>query len=65
MRPAYSRSLTTVPLRRSSPLEGAVRFEDAEALGPWRVAQHAHWHAPWAGETVALSALPSGSSLPS
>jgi hypothetical protein len=36
-----------------------------EAPGPWRVAQHAHWHAPWAGETVALSALPSGSSLPS
>jgi hypothetical protein len=30
MRPAYSRSLTTAPLRRSSPLEGAVRFEDAE-----------------------------------
>ena len=64
MRPGYSRSLTMVPLRRSSLLEAS------SSKTPKRQARGVLTGMPmsmllWAEETVALSALPSGSSLPS
>jgi hypothetical protein len=64
MRADCSRSLTTLPLRRSSPLEAS------SSKMPKRQVRGVLTGMPtstllWAEETVALSALPSGSSLPS